>query len=64
MKNLFCQKRWKKRDTSDPEWEKLGDTPDARRQRADSIERECRQFWLTIVTTVFIVVVTIIISLR
>ncbi len=63
MHNPFCQRRWKKRDVNDPEWNKLGYTQDSRRQRADAVERECRQFWLTIITTVVIITVTVLVEI-
>jgi len=60
---MFLIKPWKKPDVSDPGWAKLGDTPDSRRQRADSIEREIRQFWLVVITTVLIIIVTVFMGL-
>lgn len=55
---FYQRKKWKKRDNSDPEWMKLGDSPDARRQRADEIKREERRFWMWVIG----IVVTILIG--
>lgn len=60
---MFLIKPWKKRDISDNGWVNLGDTPDSRRQRADGIEREIRQFWLVVITTALIIIITVIMSL-
>lgn len=47
---MFRQKkRWKKRDSSDSEWVKLGDSSDTRRQRADEIERDESRFWMWVI---------------
>lgn len=37
---MFFKKPWKIRDSSDLNYYKLGDSPDSRRNRADSIEFE------------------------
>lgn len=55
---IFCpKKKWKKRDSSDKEYMKLGDTPDERHQRADDIEKECRDFWMWLIGIVIAIFV-------
>lgn len=44
---FYQKKKWKIRDSSDTEYMKLGTIEDVRTQRADAIERERRQFYVT-----------------
>lgn len=54
---IYPKKKWKRRDSSDPAWAKLGDTPNERRRRADDIERDRRQFWMWAVGIIIAIVV-------
>lgn len=61
---FYQNKKWKIRDSSDPEYMILGTTEDVRTQRADAIDRERRQFYVNLIATIVIVLVTIFISAK
>lgn len=56
---MISKKCWKIRDISDPEYAKLGDSPDARRNRADIIESDRKTTCLS-VTAIILSVISIV----
>ena len=65
--NMLLRKPWKKRDVSDPDYARLGYTPDSRRNRADNIEARIwsnRGWCVTTVIAVLALVVSLLPAVR